>query len=111
MNGERWGDGIAESEVSSAPDAMAELKAIAGVLRSQASRIAELEDEVERIRAAAASAREFALHEAALRVEIQTELQAVHRTKVWRYSALPRRVYRRLLLRAPGDPDQAERSA
>jgi hypothetical protein len=92
-------DGAAASAITVAPDAIAELMEVAGVLRSQASRIAELDDEVERVRAAAEGARELARREATRRVEIQTELHAVHRTRVWRYSSLPRRLYGRLRLR------------
>jgi hypothetical protein len=67
---------------------------LAARARSQATRIAELENEVFHARAAAEGARMLALREAKRRVEIQTELRAVHRTKLWRYSALPRRLYR-----------------
>lgn len=71
-------------------------------VRRQASRIAELENERGRARAAADGARAFALREATRRVEIQTELHAVHRTRLWRYSSAPRRVYRLLRLRRRG---------
>ncbi len=62
--------------------------------RSQATRVAELENGVSHARAAAEAAQGLALREATSRVEIQAELHAVHRTKLWRYSALPRRLYR-----------------
>jgi hypothetical protein len=80
-------------------DAIADLKDVAAVLRAQASRIAELESEVTRARSAADSARAYGAREGTRRVEVQTELHAMRRTRVWRYSALPRRVYGWLLLR------------
>lgn len=75
---------------------------IAARARSQATRVAELENEVARFRAAAEAARVLVLREAARRVEMQTELHAVHLTKLWRYSVLPRRLYGVVLRRIEG---------
>lgn len=103
-------DSTAGSHALADADPVADLKEIGAVLRRQASRIAELEAELERARGAAQAARALALREATRRLEVQTELHAVRRTRLWRYSAGPRRVYRRVrlrLLRRRGDPDTA----
>jgi hypothetical protein len=103
-------DSTAGSHALADADPVADLKEIGAVLRRQAGRIAELEAELERARAAAEAARALALREATRRLEVQTELHAVRRTRLWRYSAGPRRVYRRVrlrLLRRRGDPDTA----
>jgi hypothetical protein len=87
-----------------------ELLDIAGVLRSQATRIVELEHELDRARTAADAARSLAYRESVERVAlaeelhavaeelhaVSEELHAVYHTKTFRYSARTRRIYQRL---------------
>ena len=75
---------------------LAELSEIGSILRDQATRIAELEAELAHARVAADAARALAYRESLRRVEIDEELHAMQQTKLWRYSAEPRRVYRQV---------------
>ncbi len=103
---ERQADRIAELEraldVACAAADASDPEELSTRVRRQAGRIAELENELARARAAADGARAFSLREATRRVELQTELHAVHRTRLWRYSAVPRRVYRLIRFRRRG---------
>ncbi len=75
---------------------------IGSILRTQATRIAELEDELARARVAADAARALAYRESLRRVAIDEELHAMQQTKLWRYSTEPRRVYRHVRSRLGG---------
>jgi hypothetical protein len=75
------------------------LNEIGSILRTQATRIAELEDELAHARVTADAARALAYRESIRRVEIDEELHAMQQTKLWRYSAEPRRVYRQVRAR------------
>jgi hypothetical protein len=92
---------------------LAELSEIGSILREQATRIAELEDELAHARVAADGARALAYRESLRRVEIDEELHAIHQTKLWRYSAEPRRVYRQVRSRfvARNGRDSSPRAA
>lgn len=84
---------------------------VGSILREQATRIAELEDELAHARVAADRARALAYRESLRRVELDEELHAIQQTKLWRYSSEPRRVYRqvrsRLMARDGRDPGRA----
>lgn len=73
------------------PDAHQSIEVVASALRVQASRILELEAEVERLGSLfdVARADGFAAECAAMR----TELDAIKATHTWRHLALPRRIY------------------
>jgi hypothetical protein len=75
---------------------VAELSEVGSILREQATRIAELEDELAHARIAADSARALAYRESLRRVELDEELHAIRQTKLWRYSTEPRRIYRQV---------------
>jgi hypothetical protein len=83
----------------------------AALARRQASRIAELEHELARVKLAAESARARVLEEASRRARtdaerrrIEQELESIYATRLWRYSASMRRWYARARRLVGGSP-------